>query len=353
MRITRVEAWPVEMGLREPYAIAYATFARARNVFVRLHTDGPLVGLGVAAPDETVTGETPERALAVLEDVVADVLVGEDPLRIARVREVLREGLRAHPAALAAVDMACYDLLGKAAGLPLWVLLGGFRSRFLTSVTVFILPVEETVESAVTYVRQGFRSLKIKGGRDVEADVERVRCVREAVGSDVELRFDANQGYTVEEALRFVEGARPARLRMIEQPTPRGALEHLGLVTKKAPLAVMADESVLTLTDAFHLARHDYADMVNVKLMKVGGVYEAVAVDAVARAAGLETMIGCMDEAALAIAAGLHVALARPNVAYCDLDGHFDLLDDPTHGAVVLEDGVLHPTGRPGLGFDL
>ncbi len=353
MKITGFEAWPVEMRLSEPYEIAYESVDRVTNLMVRLETSSGLVGLGCAAPDENVTGETPSGALAAFENVVTPSLMGSDPLRPARVLERLKAQLGSQPSVMAAVDMGLHDLMGKAAGLPLWRLLGGFRDRMLTSVTIGILPQDRTVERAMEWVRQGFRALKLKGGVDMEGDIARFIAVREAVGDRVELRFDANQGYTVEESLRFVEGTRGARLELLEQPTPRGEPDLLARVTSGAHVPVMADESIMTLRDAYRLARRDLVDMVNVKLMKVGGIAEALQINAVARSARYEVMVGCMDEMALGIAAGLHFALARPNVIYADLDGHIGLQGDPTAGAVTIRNGVLFPSPGPGLGVDL
>jgi L-alanine-DL-glutamate epimerase-like enolase superfamily enzyme len=353
MKITALEAWPVEMKLAEPYAVAYERVEMTTNVFLRIETSGGISGFGCAAPDLPITGETPETVVTSLGNVARPILVRSDPLRIVWNLERLRREMRGEPSALAAVDMALHDILGKVAGLPLWKLLGGFRRSFKTSVTVGILPLTETVEKARELSRLGFQSLKIKGGLDVDADIERILRVREAVGPKIEIRFDANQGYDVEDSLRFVKETRSAKLELIEQPTPKGEPDLLGRVTSGAALPIMADESLMTLRDAFRLARRNWVDMVNVKLMKVGGIHQALLINAVARAARLEVMVGCMDEAALAIAAGLHFALARPNVAYCDLDGHLDLVGDPSDGAVLLKKGVLHPTERPGLGFDL
>jgi L-alanine-DL-glutamate epimerase-like enolase superfamily enzyme len=353
MRIKHIEVWPVQMRLAEPYTIAYETVESTINVFLRIETNTGLSGYGCAAPDLQVTGETVDSALKALNEIVSPTLKGSDPLRPSMLLEKLKQHLSNQPSVLAATDMALYDLMGKTAGLPIWKLLGGFRSSIKTSVTIGIMPLEETLEKAQEWIRKGFKSLKIKGGANVESDIERVVKVRETVGPNIELRFDANQGYSVEQAISFVDATRQAKLELIEQPTAKGEPGLLGRVTSEVHIPVMVDESLMNLRDAFRLAKRELMDMVNIKLMKVGGISEALQINAVSRVAGLEVMVGCMDEAALAIAAGLHFALARPNVMYADLDGHFDLLYDPTDGAVILREGTLYPTNLPGLGFDV
>jgi o-succinylbenzoate synthase len=353
MKITKIEAWQVSMRLLEPYTIAYETIDSTINVFLRVETNRGIVGYGCAAPDEMVTGETPDGVLKVITEVVGPSIKGSDPLRPAMLLERLRPAIQSHPAAMAAVDMALCDILGKQSNLPLWRLLGGFRDHIKTSVTIGIMPEKETTERAKQLVAEGFKSLKLKGGIDVDSDIDRILKIREAIGNKIELRFDANQGFSVEDSLTFVKKTRRAHVELIEQPTPKDQLDMLGRVTKGVSIPVMADESLMTLRDGFRIARGGLADMVNIKLMKVGGIWEALQINAVARSAGLEVMVGCMDEAALSIAAALHFALARPNVLYADLDGHIGLMGDPSADAVILRNGTLYPTNKPGLGFEL
>jgi L-Ala-D/L-Glu epimerase / N-acetyl-D-glutamate racemase len=352
MKIVNIEAWPVKMRLSEPYQIAYETVEEITNIFLRIETNRTINGYGCAAPDIHVTGETPESVLQAYNDIIGPSIKGSDPLRPVMLLERLKPALENRPSALAATDMALLDIMGKVSNLPLWRLLGGYRDRMKTSVTIGILPEKETVEHARNWVSLGFTSLKLKGGLHMESDVERVMKVRETVGDKIELRFDANQGFSLEDSITFVQETRKARLELIEQPTPKGEPDLLGRVTSGVPIPVMADESLMTLRDAFRIARRDLADMVNIKLMKVGGIGEALQINAVAKSAGLEVMVGCMDEAALAISAGLHFALARSNVIYADLDGHMGLLGDPSEGTVILRNGTLFPKEVPGLGFE-
>lgn len=353
MKIKSIETWSHKMKLATPYTIAYETIDSTINVFTKVITNSGIVGFGCAAPDLEVTGETEKSVLKVAKDVIEPMLRGSDSLRYSYQLNKLIAPLKNHPSALAMIDMALFDIMGKKANLPVYKLLGGFREKIKTSITIGILPINETVSTAKEFVEQGFSILKIKGGSDVDEDIERMKKVRETVGKSILLRFDANQGYSVYESLKFVEETRKVKIEILEQPTKKQEPDLLGRVTNNVPIPVMADESLMNLVDAFKLARKDLVDTVNIKLMKVGGIDVALKINSVAKAANLEVMVGCMDESALGIAAGLHFALAKPNVFYADLDGHLDLLDDPASGAVILKKGTLYPTDNPGLGFNL
>src|SRR5262245_47810582 len=249
--------------------------------------------------------------------------------------------------------MAVCDLVGQDTGLPLWKLLGGARDRIAAGMTIGILPDDETVEQAHRWRSEGFHFLKLKGGLNVLDDVERVRKVRKALGPDVWLAFDANGGYSVGEAVQFAQQTASANLEFLEQPTPRELTAGLGEVQRQVTLPVMADESLTTIPQALELASAGQVRLFNIKLMKVGGFHPAFAIANIAEGSGIGLMIGCLDESALGIAAGLHFALARPGVVYADLDAHFALTGDPFAGAVICRDGFLHASERPGLGVSL
>ncbi|MGW8316150.1 MAG: mandelate racemase/muconate lactonizing enzyme family protein [Bacteroidales bacterium] len=350
MRITTVEYFRLDMQLAQPYTIAYETVDSASNIILKLDTDTGLTGWGCAAPDSEITGETPEDVINNIDKNIIGLLKGQSPFQIDRINHQLRQLCPSAASTLAMVDIALHDLMARKAKLPLYRLLGGYRDEIPTSITVGIMPVKETLEQVAYYLKKGFTIIKIKGGLNLEEDVERILKVREKHGSGFSIRFDANQGYLPSEALEFINRTTSADIEILEQPTRQKKPEQLGEVTRQSDIPVMADESVRTLKDAFRLASNELIDLVNIKIMKVGGIMESQHINSVSKAAGIEVMVGCLDECALGISAGLHFALSKKNIAYADLDGHLDLLDDPFTDLFYLREGVLYPTDRPGLG---
>jgi L-alanine-DL-glutamate epimerase-like enolase superfamily enzyme len=323
---------------------------KVTNVILKLVTDTGLVGWGCAAPDFSVTRETPEDIIAAADGPILDILKGQNPFQIARITQELKEALPRLPAALAMVDVALFDMLARKAELPLYQLLGGYKAKIATSITIGILPLQETLAQAEKHLKEGFFILKLKGGISPAEDVEKILKLREKFGSNFMLRFDANQGYSFEQSVEFMNEVKSAELEIIEQPTCQTRDERLGQVTQAVTVPVMADESIKTLKDAFRLASNDVIDMINIKIMKMGGIFPSLHINSVAKAAGVDVMVGCLDESALGISAGLHFALSRANIEYADLDGHFDLLHDPFQGLFHLKDGILYPSDSPGLG---
>jgi len=349
MQITHVEVIPVELSLRTPFRTAVTAFdvERISCVFVRIETREGQVAWGCAAFDADITGETVEQVTRVCHDC-ADRALDLNPLNTEFALAELFGLTEGTPSARCAFDIAFYDLLGLAARMPLHRLLGGYRHRIQTSITISIAPIKETVELARYRARQGFRIFKIKGGLDPEEDVRRVQAVHTAF-PDHTLRLDADQGYTVAQALdvaRALEGM----LEMLEQPTPAADLNALRQVARNSPVPILADESLTGPPSALEIAGTRAAHGVSVKLATCGGLHCARQVDAIARAAGMATMVGCINEPALLIAAGLALALSSPNVHYGDLDGHFDLIGDPTRPGFTFNEGWLVARDVPGLG---
>jgi L-alanine-DL-glutamate epimerase-like enolase superfamily enzyme len=336
--------------MKSGYTIAYQSIDKASNIILKLTTSDGLTGWGCAAPDLEVTRETADDVIANIENFVIPLLKGEHPFQIARFHETLKSQNSKMRSTLAMVNIALHDLLARKANMPLYQLMGGYRKKIETSITIGILPLDETIATAKEFWKQGFRILKLKGGLNLEEDIEKIFKLREHFGKELTLRFDANQGYNVQQSVEFVERTKKAEIEILEQPTPFGNDDAMRNVVQKVDIPVMADESIRSLADAYRLSKHDSTDMINIKIMKVGGLTEAQHINSVARGAGMEVMVGCLDECEMGIAAGLHFALSKPNVEYADLDGHLDFIDDPTRGLFTIKNGWLYPSDSPGLG---
>jgi L-alanine-DL-glutamate epimerase-like enolase superfamily enzyme len=352
MKILSAESRLETLGLSRPYTIASRRVDSVENFIVVLRTDRH-AGLGAAAPDPGVTGETPEECAAALSEEGLGWLAGEDLRDCERLSRALAERFPSAPAARAAVDMALHDLLARHLDVPLVRLLGRAHESLPTSVTIGIMPTGEALAEAKEYVGRGFRVLKVKLGLSLAEDLDRLARLRAKVGASVRIRADANCGYTPEETATFFERTADLDIEFLEQPVPRGSEEALGELPEPARRRIAGDESVRDERDALRFAGPPRPfGIFNVKLMKCGGIRSARRIAALAETAGIDLMWGCMDESVISIAAALHAALSSPATRYLDLDGSFDLARDVARGGFVLQDGMLRAGDAPGLGVE-
>ena len=349
MKIQKVEWYPRDLPRKERFVTSRHASDVAHVVFVRVDADG-LEGWGAASPSD-VTGESKASVVEVLPKLAAK-LQGFAFERGREVADAVDGFVRGHPSAKAAIDLAAFDLLGKARGVPVHEMLGRAREFVMTDRTVGLMHAEEAVARGRAHVADGFHALKLKLEGRADEDLRRVKAMREGVGNHVLLRTDANQAFTYRHALQFSRQAYPLVVEFFEQPLPADDLEGMRNLTEASPIAVMADESVVTPHDAAKVAWAKCARLVNLKLMKTGGISRALEANAICESAGLPTMLGCNAESSLSIAASVHVAMSQPNVRFADLDSHFNLAEDPATG-LSLEDGYLKLSGKPGLGIDV
>ena len=355
IRVVSAEAVAVTFRLAEGYRIAGLTLTSATNIVLKVDTSDGRTGFGCAAPAEHVTGESSEASLWALEDVLIPLLRESDAARISEVVARCAGAAPAAPAARAAVDIALHDLLGRRAGLPVAHLLGRKRTSLPTSVTLGISDDPgATVERARRWVADGFHVLKIKVGENWEADAALIKALKRELGPGILIRADGNQGYSEEEARLFLAAIEPEELELLEQPTSVADPQALDRLGKYSRIPIMADESIQTIADADRLATSGAVPLVNLKLMKSGGIHATMSMAGRADAGGLGAMMGCNDESRIGIAAALHCALAAPGLERADLDGHLDLENDVARGGVRIEDGHVLPfEEEPGLGVSV
>jgi L-alanine-DL-glutamate epimerase-like enolase superfamily enzyme len=351
-----VEVLPVTLPLRTPYRITNAVQSRAEYVVVRLRTADGLEGLGEAAPFPGETEETAPDIAAVLRAVLAPAVLGLEPADREALHARMDAATPGHLFAKAALDLAAHDVLGRRLGVAVGDLLGGrVRERVaLAGGPIGLMEPDEAAAQAVELAAAGFQTIKVKVGAGRERDEATVRAVREAVGARVALRLDANQAYRADEAvvaMRRLERYEPA---LIEQPVPAWDWDGLAKVAAALDVPVMADEGIATPADVLRAAEKRAADLVKIKVMRVGGLHRALKVCAVAEAAGLPVIVGSGHESGIGVAAELHLAAALRAIPYAgEMVGHLRLVEDLVEPTIEVKDGAAAPPDGPGLGVSL
>ncbi|MGB9835106.1 MAG: mandelate racemase/muconate lactonizing enzyme family protein [Candidatus Saccharicenans sp.] len=352
MKIKKIEIYTFDIPLIEPFRIAIGTMYAANDVLVKIITDSGLYGLGEACPFPPITGETQESNIAAAK-AIRDILLDKDPLTIEALIDSIGNIVHSNPSAVAAFDMALYDLLGKAANLPLYQLLGGYRSSFETDMTTGLNTPEKMVASVKESLAQGYRQVKIKVGEDPDLDVKRVAAVREAIGPNIKLRLDANQGWSVTQAISALKRMEPYQIEFCEQPVKDSDIYGLRQVRAQSPVPIMADESLFGPADAIKLIKEEACDYFNIKLMKAGGILNSLKIAHVAAAANIKCMVGCMLETRLGLTAAAHLVASQKNIVFADLDGNSEHKIDPIIGGIKVDRGTIYLPDKPGLGCEV
>jgi len=353
MKIKDIKVWSVDLGNTKPYTIAFKTVDEVRNAFVEITLDNGLTGIGAGNPSEYVVGETLEQCLDALQEKNIEFLIGRDIREFNQLTFDVWKRFPENPSARAALDIALHDVFTKFLDVPLVKFLRQKIKKLPTSNTIGIKNVEETLKEAEDYIKRGFRVLKVKLGRDLLEDVERIMKLREKFGPNIVIRIDANQGYTVEQTIQFYGRTYDLDVELIEQPLPAKAISEMKSLPPEVREKVAADESLITPADAIELLKPPKAAKIfNIKLMKCGGVSQALKIADIALHEDVDLFWGCNDESIVSITAALHTAFACTNTKYIDLDGSLDLARDVVKGGFILKDGYMSCSDKPGLGVE-
>ncbi len=360
MRITRIEAIPVRVPLKAGMVTktAHGDHHTSDYVVVRVYTDAGLVGLGEATVSALWSGETSRSCVAAIDDLIGPALIGSDPAGITAARKQMDFLIKLNPFTKSAVEMALWDIAGKALGVPVYRLLGGkLRDVIPTKMMIGAFDLPKVRSLAEQFLGWGIRCLKVKVGIDLAGDVARVRAVRELAGPEIPITVDANCGWTVTTARIALERLRPFDLLVAEQPIAPGDNESMAYLRTVGGIPIMADESVFTLADAWNVLRAHAADVISVYPGKNGGIAGAIEIAQVAQAAGITCHVGSNLELGIGSAAMLHLAAAVPNIDSATypadiLGPHYHEADLLTEPLDLRPDGARVPDG-PGLGVEL
>jgi L-Ala-D/L-Glu epimerase len=347
--IHKVEFWPVDISITDPFVVATGARTIAENVFIRVTLSDGAQGYGEVAPFPEVGGETREGCIAALHRLGGAVL-GRSAAAYKGIGLWLSEQALTHPAARCGLETAIIDAYCRASNIPMWQLWGGADVRPReTDITIPITDLDRTVALANGWYTKGFRLFKMKIGKDVESDVRRLEAVHQAL-PNISFIGDGNQGFSREDCLAFAQGVKKfgGTMLLLEQPVVRDDLDSMAAIRRETGIPVAADESVRSLADAQEVVARGAADYINIKIMKTG-VAEAVEIASFTRASGLKLMIGGMVETRIAMGCSFSLVLGLGNFDVLDLDTPLLLASDPVRGGYRYDGSCLHPWSGPGI----
>lgn len=353
MKIKNIKVWSADLGNTKPYTIAFKTVDEVRNAFVEITLDNGMTGLGSGNPSEYVVGENLTQTLEALQEKNLEFLIGRDIREMNQLTHEAWQKFPKNPAARAAIDIALYDAFTKFLGVPLVKYLGQKIQSMPTSNTIGIKNVTETLKESGEYLKQGFKAIKVKLGKDLAEDIERMVKMREQFGYDYAIRIDANQGYDSQQTIEFYQKTKHLKIELIEQPLPAKSIQEMKALPDEVREVIAADESLISPKDALNLVKPPRAcGIFNIKLMKCGGITQGLKIADIALQEGIDLFWGCNDESIISITAALHAAFACSNTKYIDLDGSLDLAQDVVLGGFILKEGIMYCSDKPGLGVE-
>ena len=351
--IARIECWPVDIPITDPFVVATGARVVAENVFIRLTLDDGTRGYGEAAPFPEVGGENRDSCLATVKELAA-ALIGKSVRDYRELAAHMHALAPLQPAARCGLETAILDAYCRTVQIPMWQLWGGddVRPRE-TDITIPITTRDKSVALARSWYEQGFRLFKMKVGKDVDDDIRRLEAVHRALPG-ISFIGDGNQGFSREDCLTFAGGVRQfgGTMVLLEQPVVREDLDSMAAIRRETGIPVAADEAVRSLADARLVVQRGAADYINIKIMKTG-VVEAAEIAAFTLASGLKLMVGGMVETRIAMGCSFSLVLGTKGFDVLDLDTPLLLANDPIAGGYRYRGPLLDPWHSAGLGMSV